>query len=291
MKKLFYLMIAVLSVSLISCEDKKPENPVIEENNQDSVFVKNNGIDVGVPTPSEMFESYTGISKNKVTSFNDVSNVEKYLTKDIQSLNLGVFISDYAFNSKVNGNKNNEQYLQAILELFKSLGAEDAVDMDVFMELADAMDSGEDSIVSQMDEQVTEIFNTLEEKGFGNELSLIMIGGWIEGVFLASELEPYSDGGAIVSGISDQKFALEQIISFSENFASDENVNKWRNEAIKIHDFYDVEQIEGTETETKETEDGKFVFSGGDVETVLNETQYSELLSIVSELRSQIITQ
>lgn len=288
MKKIL-LSATGMAFMLASCGGDSNGNPEGKDTNAVEIEV----VDVeeveefGVPSPTEIFDLFRDFEGKRVESFNHPDNIDRYLTNDIKSLNMGIYLSDFGFSSKVNESKDAWNYLNAGLEMLKGIGAEEVVDFEAIASMANAFEDGEDSVVVTMDKTFANMFNKLEKSGYGSDLSLIMIGGWVEGVYLLAELDFYSKESLVVQAVSEQSYTLDQIIGFTGAYANDENVAKWRNKMIELQDIYKKMDIEVEESIVK-TEDGKLILEGGE-SVILNEADYYELVKQVSEIRKEII--
>ena len=241
----------------------------------------------GVPSPTEIFDLFTDFEGKTVQTFNHPDNIDRYLTNDVKALNLGIYLSDFGFASKVNESKDAWNYLNAGLDLLKGIGAEEVVDFEAIASMASAFEDGEDSVVVTMDKTFANMFNKLEKNGYGSELSLIMIGGWVEGVYLLAELDFYSKESLVVQAISEQSYTLDQIMGFTSAYANDESVAQWRNKMMELQEIYKKMDVHVEETQVR-SEDGTMVFEGGE-SVILNETDYYQLIEKVSKIRSKII--
>jgi hypothetical protein len=133
----------------------------------------------------------------------------------------------------------------------------------------------------------------LEENDRRDVLAMIVVGGWIEGLNIILNLEPYSDGSEVCQRIADQKLTLENLMIFTSTIENDQ-LSEIVGELSAIEEVFNSEIIEekaeaeATEFTSSESEDGVMIFGGG-VSSSISEAQFNELKSIVLDLRTSII--
>jgi len=118
---------------------------------------------------------------------------------------------------------------------------------------------------------------------------MIVVGGWVEGLSIILNLEPYSENSEICQRIADQKLTLENLLIFSSssnNLIPDivselENINK-------VFLASNDNEEDFTESTNVENDKGVMVFGGGSPSS-LSEEQFNQLKSIVMDLRTSII--
>lgn len=300
MKILFTNLIILLFVlGLSSCstsseEDKSQESvqlalkEVEEEPIDDNVFYQ-------VPTPNELF----AVLKNSNAPFNkeilnDPSNLENYLTKFSKSLNFGVYCADLAYATSQGSFEDAALLFEVVKSLAKDLEIENAIDQIIFERLKKSLDnSNADSLFLISNETYYNAFSYLQENDRKDILGIIAVGGWVEGLNIILNLEPYSENSEICQQIADQKLTLENLLIFISNVKNDKFIDIV-NDLIKIEEIFNQnlnnssDQDNKLELSNKTNEDGLIVFGGGNSLTLSN-NQFDQLKSIVMDLRTSII--
>ena len=176
-----------------------------------------------MPTPNELF----AVLKNNDAPFNkeilnDVSNTEKYLTKFSKALNFGVFTADLAYATSQGSFEDASSLFGVVKTLSKDLEIENAIDQVIFERLKENLDnSNADSLFYLSNETYYSAFSYLEENDRKDVLAMIAVGGWIEGLNIILNLEPYSEGSEICQRIADQKLTLENLLIFISDIEND----------------------------------------------------------------------
>ena len=300
MKSLFtnlFLMSFVLGVT--SCSSSSDENnspEAVQELTEELVEEKlNDNIFYQVPTPNELF----AVLKNSNADFNkeilnDVSNSGKYLTKYSKALNFGVYTADLAYATSQGSFEDAASLFDAIKSLSKDLEIENAIDQIIFERLKFNLENANaDSLFYLSNETYYNAFSYLEENGRQDVLGMIVVGGWIEGLNIILNLEPYIEDSEICQRIADQKLTLENLLVFTSNVQNDKLVDLI-SDLSKIEEVFNQElenssdELNDAEVSNLTNEDGVMVFGGGESASLSN-SQFDQLKSIVMDLRTSII--
>jgi hypothetical protein len=262
--------------------EEEPTSEVVE----DHMFYQ-------VPTPNELF----AVLKNADVAYNrenlnDISNVNKYETKASKALNFGVYTADLAYITSLGQMDDASKFFETIRNLSKDLEIENAVDEVILKRLQSNLEnSNADSLFYLSNETYYNAYSYLEENDRRDVLAMIVVGGWIEGLNIILNLEPYSDGSEVCQRIADQKLTLENLMIFTSTIENDQ-LSEIVGELSAIEEVFNSEIIEeeaeATEFTSSESEDGVMIFGGG-VSSSISEAQFNELKSIVLDLRTSII--
>lgn len=297
MKILFTNLIILLFVlGLSSCssssdEDKSQKSVQVvlkEEPTNDNVFYQ-------VPTPNELF----AVLKNSNVPFNkeilnDPSNSENYFTKFSKSLNFGVYCADLAYATSQGSFEDAALLFESVKSLAKDLEIESAIDQIIFERLKKSLENANaDSLFLISNETYYNAFSYLQENDRQDMLGIIAVGGWVEGLNIILNLEPYSENSEVCQQIADQKLTLENLLIFISNVENDKFIDVV-NDLIKIEEIFNQnldnsnDQNNKLELSNKTNENGLVVFGGGNSLTLTN-NQFDQLKTIVMDLRTSII--
>lgn len=300
MKTLYtYFLITFFAFNIASCSNSKESevsdagevvNQAVEDSKTDDV---DNHMFYQVPTPNELF----AVLKNAEVSYNrenlnDISNVNKYETKASKALNFGVYTADLAYVTSLGQMDDASKFFETIRTMSKDLEIENAVDEVVLKRLQSNLEnSNADSLFYLSNETYYNAYSYLEENDRRDVLALIVVGGWIEGLNIILNLEPYSEGSEVCQRIADQKLTLENLLVFTSSIENDQ-LSEIIGELASIEEVFNdsssEEDAESAEFTSNESEDGVMIFGGG-VSSSLSENQFNELKSIVLDLRTSIV--
>jgi len=300
MKSLFTnLFLMSLAFGVFSCSSSSDESnsqeavevvteELVEEATNDNVFYQ-------MPTPNELF----AVLKNSDAPFNkeilnDVSNSGNYLTKSSKALNFGVFTADLAYATSKGSFEDAASLFEAVKSLSKDLEIENAIDQIIFERLKENLENANaDSLFYLSNETYYSAFSYLEENDRQDVLAMIAVGGWIEGLNIILNLEPYSEDSEICQRIADQKLTLENLLIFVSDIENDKLTDLVSDLSV-IEEIFNQES-ENSNDESSESEvvnstneDGVMVFGGGNSVSLSN-SQFDQLKSTVMDLRTSII--
>ena len=294
-----HFLITIFAFSITSCSNSnEAEVPaseeVVEQIEEESTSeLVEDHMFYQVPTPNELF----AVLKNAEVAYNrenlnDISNVNKYETKASKALNFGVYTADLAYITSLGQMDDASKFFETIRNLSKDLEIENAVDEVILKRLQSNLEnSNADSLFYLSNETYYNAYSYLEENDRRDVLAMIVVGGWIEGLNIILNLEPYSEGSEVCQRIADQKLTLENLMIFTSTIENDQ-LSEIVGELSAVEEVFNSEnteeEAESTEFTSNESEDGVMIFGGG-VSSSISEAQFNELKSIVLDLRTSII--
>lgn len=297
--KLFTITIALFLASCSSNTEEAVVNEAVSETIQEEPDNESaaDNLFYQVPTPNELFAvlKNSGVAYNR-ENLSDVSNASNYLTKASKALNFGVYTADLAYVTSLGQMDDASKFFETVRSLSKDLEIENAVDEIIMKRLQSNLEnSNADSLFYLSNETYYNAYSYLEENDRRDVLGMIVVGGWIEGLNIILNLEPYSDGSEVCQRIADQKLTLENLLIFTSTIENDQ-LAEIVGELSSIEEIFnyvsddvdDTESSESSEFTTSESADGVMMFGGGESNSI-NEEQFNELKSIVLDLRTSII--
>jgi len=288
-----------LVIGFSSCgEETKPEDNkdkvVVEEDVEDTLVLDIPELDpdmaYSVPTPNELFAiiKETGVAYDG-SVLNSPDNREKYSTKKIQALNFGVYFADLAFASSYEENASILGYFGTIKVLSDELGISNALDAAIYERVETSLENDDsDSLMFLSNDTYFQAYSYLEENERGSTLALIVLGGWIESLYIMTNLGEYEEGSKLLARIGEQKLTVGNLMGFMMKYQDDSDVAEVMEELADIEElFWSFEEVEGDDASTSQDGD-VFVFEGGST-IVVSAEQYEKLKELVSDLRNDIV--
>jgi hypothetical protein len=222
---------------------------------------------------------------------NPVSNTSKYITSKSKALNLGIYSTDLSYASLFDQSQATLDYIGAAKEMADGLNIMDAIDEETVAELEEQINN-RDAIIDIISETLMNSSSFLKENDLEGTASVILVGGWIEGLFIASNLvdENNLDDNKLVERIVDQKLSLDIMINLLDSSPEDQDAQAVLEDVKALKTIFDkitIDQGEVTAVEDPET----------NVTTLKSESSikipsrvFSELKSKVIEIRSRYIS-
>ncbi|PLX15049.1 MAG: hypothetical protein C0599_17525 [Salinivirgaceae bacterium] len=293
------LTITTLSIAvIISCgqdKSKKIEKDLANESQQKAEqlkkdFNKAKQVFYSLPSPIEtaMLIKRSGVDYDE-NLLNPLENQSKYVSSYKLAMNLGVYSANISYASIFNQNQTSIKYMAAAKKLAENLGILDAIDQQTVERLENNINN-RDSLMDIISETFMNSDSFLKENGRPETASLLIAGGWIEGLFLATQHAKLSpDNEEIIDRITDQKISLQSLIKLLDGYKENKNVAMALENLIKINKIY--------ENFTMVTTDMKSVTDNAERKTLLqaksdvyhDKAHIEELTTVVDSIRTGIV--
>ena len=266
--------------------DKKI-NDSIEK--QKTIITNDNRVSM-VPTPNELFDiiKEVNITYNEQV-LNSPDNKDNYTDKKTQSLNFGIYTADLAFATSFGNPTESAKYFIVIKDMGDRLNINNALDQTVFDEIDKSInENNNDELFNLSDSAYYDAYTYLKVNERGPSLALIVLGGWVESLYIMTQLGDYKKGSVLLSRIVDQKYTLENLYEFMEEYESDIDVMEMMATLQPIDEvFLNLEESVGDEFSNSNEKDVNLMDGGSDF--LMTEDQYDHLKSAVNELRTKIV--
>lgn len=293
MKKIkFYIIPFVTGVILSSCGggDNKNEDTDHGVDSAKTETVENvNPVSetfFQVPSPGEMltFIKMIGGKNNKNTSFlNPVDNIKNYTDSKAKAVNFGVYSCDLSYCSIFDIGSDALKYFKTVKVLGDQIGVSSAIKPDVMKRLEGNVGNS-DSLALITDDVYFQSFETLDNGGQGTTLALVVAGGWIESLFIATNLSKYEANSPVVERLADQKYTLENLVEFLKKHEADANVAAVKADFESL--LAEFNKIESKDvTASAKDEKGKKIMSGGK-QLVITEDLYKVIVEKIKTIRN-----
>lgn len=302
MKKHLYNTLALAvtgsALFLASCGNgEKPEGGDDHMNDSTKVdsSAANNNVPANemsyqVPSPKEMFQfiRQVGSKNNKRTDIlNSPDNAKNYNEPKVKAVNFGIYSCDLTYCSIFEIGADMLKYFKVVKQLGDDIGVSTSIKADMVKRLEKNM-SNPDSLVEIADDMYFSSFETLQNGQQGNTLALVVAGGYIEGLYIATNLIKYEKNSPAIERIAGEKFTLENIIDFMKKYESDANV---KDVIAKLTDLkaafeQDITTKDKGKVEMKKGEKDQAVVLGGGEELSMTEAQYKAIAEKVAAIRN-----
>jgi len=250
-------------------------------------LIVGNAFDPGVPSPSEIFAfmKASGASNANAENLNSPDNEKKYDSKKAQSLNLGIYSSDLLYCATFNISNKVVSYFGTCMRMGDKLKvATNLSDKDKDRISKNAGNG--DSLVAISNDLYLSTFENLESNQRGADLTLMLAGGWIESVYLMSNMvKDFEKDKNTAERIVDQKLALENLIEFSAKHAENadvKGVSSQLSELLAI--MNEVQSTENVAVKAPQNT-GKIIIGGG-AKSTLSKEQFEKIKTKVISIRS-----
>lgn len=174
-------------------------------------------------------------------------------------------------------------------KLAEKLGILDAIDEGTIRRLENNINN-RDSLMDIISETFMNSDSFLKENGRPEIASLLIAGGWIEGLYLATQhakLEPKNE--EIIDRITDQKMSLQSLIQLLSGYESNTHVDKALSHLIKINEIYKNFKVVSSEIKPVTDEGERKTVLKAKSDVYHDKDQIKNLTHVVDSIRTEVI--
>lgn len=289
-RKHFLIAPLAASLMLVSCGGDKTEGED-DMSGMDSLKTETQTEQITetffqVPSPGEMltFIKMVGGKNNKNVSFlNSPDNQKNYTDHKAKALNFGIYSCDLSYCSIFEIGSEALKYFKVVKQLGDQIGVSSAIKPEVLKRLEGNL-GNPDSLSVITDDVYFTSFETLEQGKQGPTLSLVVSGGWIESLYIATSLAKYDAKSPVVERLADQKYTLDNLIEFLKKYESDASVASVLVQFTELQAEFN--KIGEKEVDVAKTADKSKTVLGGGKELVITEAQYNAIVNKIKEIRN-----
>jgi hypothetical protein len=305
-KKLFSLMpikltaILIIAVLMAGCGSEK------KKSGSDGLSLSDSEMDAGIledvnsakqifyslPSPLEtaMLIRNAGASYNE-DLLNSVDNTSEYTTNKSMALNLGIYTTDLSFASLFDQTQTSIRYMNAAKRMADGLGILDAIDNNTIDMLEENINN-RDRIMDIISETFMNSSSFLQENERPALATIVLVGGWVEGLYIASNLvgDASIEGNKLVERIVDQKLSFDIVIQLLEDNKDNIDVAEILNDIGDLKVTFDKIIITTTSIQAVPDEESNVTILKSESTIEITNEVFQELLEKVKILRSNFIS-
>lgn len=231
---IFFLSIFIIfSVLISSCRPDGTKDKSADFTSEmfgilDSLPTESKEIFYQMSLPVEMARMFEQVGANYFPEIlNSTDQLSRYDTTLKIAMNLGVFGVDLSYVKIFDRQPETVNYFTAIQSLSDDLGIPRNLYSDVLLNLEKYV-SNKDSLarISAKIYRLTDQY--LNEKGEKSSAAMIMMGGWVEGMYIATQIYERDQGNIkLLEKIAEQKYSLNSLISLMNNYHGDKEMTEY----------------------------------------------------------------
>ncbi len=308
-KKVLYLtsriFFGILLVTLISScksdQKKQPDNVSIDDFLAEDVIFddidKAKKIFYSLPSPLEtaLILKSAG-AKYDQEILNPIENIQNYSTSNALALNLGIYTTDLSFASLFEQTQTSIDYMGAARAMAEGLDIADAINRET-MEKLEANLNNREVVMDIISESFLNSSAYLKENERQDVAAIVLVGGWIEGLYLASQLTKGQDveNNRLVDRILEQKLSftiVERLLEDNKTNASGEVNDDIINIIAQLDDLklaYDKVVVETTQASVAGKNDKGVAAVKSKTTVSVEKEDYIELQKTIDKLRTSFV--
>ncbi len=301
--KLSFLLLALISVVSYSCtcqQQKKEANEeeeiigsiTIDEQLMED-FNKSKLIFYSLPSPLEtaMLIKRSGASYDP-DLLNSISNVSRYNTNLKMALNLGIYSANMSYSSLFDQTQNTINYMGTARQLAEKLGIMEAIDEETIRKLEENM-SNREIVMDIISETFMNSNAYLTEQDRPAIAVMVLVGGWIEGLYIATQLTNGSMNAnpGLVDRIVYQKLSLNTVLNLLDSYKDNPDISYLIDRIHELEEIYnEIKIITTSQVESETHPEEKMTILRSEAQTFMLQETFNRLISKVLEIRTEFVS-
>lgn len=256
----------------------------------DAPVIKNE-IFYGTLTPVEICAIFDrlGVPYSN-TAMNPTSHSDMYLSSSKASMNAGIYGVDFGYLKLFGIGQEMVDYALTIRDMSQKLGIPDEY-LNSAMKMLQGDIPDADTILNFMNDAYQGMESHLRESGRESTAGLMVMGGWIEAMYIATQLvyDPLNPDPEVVQKIAEQKYTLNSLLSFIKNYYDDPVVVYYSKKLKYLNNYFDSFDIYFRKGDL-EIDTLKKVFRASGSEMNVTVETLNNIRDYVAKLRTEIVT-
>jgi hypothetical protein len=221
---------------------------------------------------------------------NAIDNAKNYSTNRSQALNLGIYTCDLSFASLYDQTQLIIDYMNAAKKMADGLGILDAINQSTITELEENINNTE-VIMKIVSETFLNSNSYLADNDQPAIASIVLVGGWMEGLYIATQLVDEKDfnGNKLVGRIIDQKLSIGVLLSLLDSNKENPAVGDLIVQMNKLKTVFDKINISAKPIKTEIDKTTNVTILRSEVSTDMSLATFKELAVVVAEIRSSFV--
>jgi hypothetical protein len=220
---------------------------------------------------------------------NPVENISRYTTNRSMALNLGIYSTDLSYASLFDQTQASIRYMTASKRMAEGLGILNAIDNSIIQRLEENVNNRE-VIMDIISETFLNTNSILEENDRVAIGSIILVGGWIEGLYIATSLinDFESADNELVDRIIDQKLSISTVIRLLEQHKDQADIQSVLSDIMELSTIYSKIQVSASQIEVITDDESVTTLRSKNVVSV-SPAVFNELKKKVVEIRTKYV--
>jgi len=221
---------------------------------------------------------------------NPVSSVNNYVTNKAMALNLGIYTCDLSFASLYEQTQLLIDYMNAAKKMADGLGILKAIEQEDIDRLEENINNSE-VIMDIVSQTFMNSNSYLEDNGQPATAAIVLTGGWIEGLYISTQLIDMNDfnGNKLVGRIIDQKLSIDILLNLLTSSKGNTAVDEIILEVTRLKDVFDKIKIDTTPVRPEYDPESKSTVLKSEIKTDMTPEVFMELSNIVKEIRNSFV--
>ncbi len=301
MKMRFGFAVSIVLLSIFACQEGNKETEAVEIIEEDTTNLVDEGLQektsriknifYSLPSPLEltMLFKNEGVEYHK-DKLHEVSKQEEYVTTIKKALNLGVYGADLSYAGLFGQRDDAIRYFSASQSLAADLGISQTFQQ-AYISRLESNANNRDTLLQVISDFFLENDAYLKEYNQQNISTYVLLGGWIEGLYLGTHMlskETNSEG--IREIIIGQKSSLSDLNALIDEAVNSHELTKLLNNLDLLRQHYgEIVQRKNDEMNDVNSEEEGLVLANDQEISVMQDSTFNKIKVLVTDIRSSII--
>ncbi|NJO92782.1 MAG: hypothetical protein HC831_30305 [Chloroflexia bacterium] len=224
-------------------------------------------------------------------ALNSLDNKSKYATDYKRAVNLGVYSTDLGYANIYEKSQDAINLLVGVKDMADQLKIGQYFEFDKIKELAKSSDKL-DELLRVTEENLQEVNTKLQESDRSDMTVLIITGGWIEVMYLATNVAQKKANKDLEATIAEQKVVLDQLVTLLNYYDSMPKMRSLHDELVEMDKIFEKVKVTYIKGDSKQTEkDGQLVIEQGErTEIEMSREILDEITAKIASIRNKIVS-
>ncbi len=193
-----------------------------------------------LPSPVELYLHLRAAHASTVVDkLHNSVFASNYMTDVTKSINFGIYASDLAYCTVFDNFQQTNEYFRVMKILAGQLGITEGYDNKMLKRLDKNLNNS-DSLFQISSDTYWEVCSYLESNGKSNTLALILLGGWVESVYLAvNSVDTFDAEDEVVLRITEQSYLLENLLDYLNTLSNDNKTLEYVEKLTELQYSFD----------------------------------------------------
>ncbi len=224
------------------------------------------------------------------TLLNPMENANNYTTNKSMALNLGIYTTDMSFASLFDQAQTTINYMNSAKKMADGLGILDAIDDNTVQRLEENINNRE-VIMDIISETFMSSSSYLKENERAAIATVVLVGGWIEGLYIATQLidDNNLENNELAQRVYEQKLSFDILQKLLQQHQNDADIQNLQLQLEDLKNIFAQISIKSTEVVPEKNETTNVTTLKSELEITASPETFRELKNNVNTLRSNFI--
>lgn len=235
LKSISFAMLAMLMLG--GCKAKKAKVAETMSISKEETF--ESITNYPIPTSFEILQLINKAGAGYIIAIcNEPERLSQYLTERQKATNLGIYGADLAYATVYQMTQETMNYLNASKKLIEDLNINIGFNRELAQNVEKNIDN-KDSLINIITNSYYETYKNLTSDGRDNLSLMVLVGSWVEGLYITSEIAMSSQNNAdFMSIMAGQKASLGTLMQLLDKNKDNADIAALTEQLAPLHELY-----------------------------------------------------